>query len=174
LHIIDVREEFSKKVIADFINKHKEGKTPNPCVVCNKQVKFKELISLADNLGISKVATGHYVRKIKIATRLKDGKIKTRWFIKRAKDIFKDQSYFLCKLNSATIQRCKFPLGEYLEKEVQLIAHKSDYLVLRKKIAVRGCVFCKVQPLIFLNNILLKSQEILLIKINKSLENIKD
>ena len=141
LHIIDVREEFSKKVIADFINKHKEGKTPNPCIVCNKQVKFKELISLADNLGISKVATGHYVRKIKIATRLKDGKIKTRWFIKRAKDIFKDQSYFLCKLNSATIQRCKFPLGEYLEKEVQLIAHKSELPRFTKKESSKGLCF---------------------------------
>ncbi|MEA3273427.1 MAG: tRNA 2-thiouridine(34) synthase MnmA [Patescibacteria group bacterium] len=141
LQIVDVHKEFTEKVITDFINKHKKGKTPNPCVVCNKQVKFKELIALADSLGISEVATGHYARKVKVRAKFKGSRIKTKWFIKRAKDTFKDQSYFLNRLSSATIRRCKFPLGEYLEKEVQLIAYKSGLPHFTKRESSKGLCF---------------------------------
>ena len=122
LHVVDIKKEFSKEVIKHLLDGFKRGETPNPCVVCNKKVKFKEIAKTAKKLGISRIATGHYVGKIELKTKSK-GEI---WFLKRAKDENKDQSYFLCRLSPAVIKKCEFPLGDLTKEEVKKIAKRQN------------------------------------------------
>ncbi|MCH2110493.1 MAG: tRNA 2-thiouridine(34) synthase MnmA, partial [Polyangiaceae bacterium] len=100
----DRRELFEKEVVAPFVEEYLAGKTPSPCVRCNRGVKVAELIALADRLGASKVATGHYVKIVERETGGVD--------LYRADDLKKDQSYFLHMLPDATLARLMFPLGE--------------------------------------------------------------
>lgn len=102
----DIREDFQKKVIDDFVNGYANDLTPNPCVVCNPSVKFKHLLELADELEIEKVATGHYVRVV-------DGDLF------RGIDSTKDQSYFLYRLNQEQLGRIVFPLGDKHKKDIK-------------------------------------------------------
>ena len=113
---LDVRKEFKKLVIDYFIHEHKIGNTPNPCVECNPQIKFKFLIDLATKLKFDYVATGHYVRPRRISLGL------TRLFI--AKDTKKDQSYFLWQLTQKQLSKIIFPLGDYTKEQVRELAKK--------------------------------------------------
>jgi len=107
-YAFDRRELFEREVVAPFVNDYLEGVTPSPCVRCNRGVKVAELIALADRLGASQVATGHYARlQTTEAGRLD---------LLRARDLNKDQSYFLHMLPDATLGRFLFPLGE-LDKQ---------------------------------------------------------
>ncbi len=146
LHIVDVRQEFYREVITDFIKRSKKGETPNPCIVCNEKIKFKKLIALADSLKINKVATGHYVGKVKKTRKGKEGKLKSAWFVCKAKDSAKDQSYFLCRLKSSVIRRCEFPLEKYLVKKVRQIARKSILPPFTKEENSQGLCFLKGSP----------------------------
>ncbi len=104
--ILDLSEKFRQNVYDPFIKTYKQGKTPNPCVTCNKTIKFGELIKFAKSLGCEKLATGHYVR-------IKNG------FIAEAKDKTKDQSYFLSNINKDAIDFMLFPLGDSLKEDVK-------------------------------------------------------
>jgi tRNA-uridine 2-sulfurtransferase len=143
LHIVDVRQIFFEEVITDFIKRSKKGETPNPCVVCNEKVKFKALLDLASSLKISKVATGHYARKLQKTVKDSSGKTRSKWFIKKSKDIAKDQSYFLCLLSNSVIEKCEFPLGDYSREEVRLIAKKSALPNFSKEESSQGLCFLK-------------------------------
>lgn len=113
-HVADVRDEFSRLVIAPFINAYMEGKTPNPCVTCNPIVKFRLLEEWADRLGCSRIATGHYVNIMEKCGS--DGK--PRYYIVTGDDDRKDQSYFLWRLTQQQLSRVIFPLGGWEKPRV--------------------------------------------------------
>lgn len=102
-----------------FINEYLSGRTPNPCVVCNREVKFKPFIEYATKHGCDYFATGHYAR-----IEHKNGK----HLLKKAKDAAKDQSYFLCQLSQQQLEKALFPLGELTKEEVREIARKNGLI----------------------------------------------
>ncbi len=117
LEIIDLKKQFEKDILENFYTEYEKGRTPNPCILCNKQIKFKFLFDLADKMKIKYVATGHYVS------------VKRRKgipYITKAKDSRKDQSYFLYRLNSRELERVVFPLSDLTKKRVKEIAKEVD------------------------------------------------
>lgn len=126
-HIIDVSKEFKEIVINNFISAYKSGKTPNPCVVCNKYFKFGLFIKKSEELGATKIATGHYAKiennKLKMATTKE-----------------KDQSYFLYGINKDLLSKIIFPLSEYENKDkVREIAQKLNLSTKGKKDSQEIC-----------------------------------
>ncbi len=120
----DVREAFFETVIADFLREYREGRTPNPCVLCNRAVKFPFLVAAADEAGIGKIATGHYARVKKIGSR---------YTLSKAKDEGKDQTYMLWALPQETLSRLVLPLGDYTKPEVREIAAEAGLAAAGKK-----------------------------------------
>ncbi len=104
--IIDAREDFKKIVVADFIHEYMNGRTPNPCVLCNPEIKWKILKKKADELGCRYIATGHYAN-----VSFSDN----RYYISKGTDDAKDQSYFLWKLSQNDLTRTIFPLGKTIK-----------------------------------------------------------
>ncbi len=126
-YVFDLREEFKASVINSFIEDYLNGLTPNPCTVCNKQIKFGKMMELAGEIGAAKIATGHYARlELDGATG--------RTLLLKAKDRTKDQTYMLYSLSAEQLSRSLFPLGELTKAEAREIAeehrlitsHKSD------------------------------------------------
>ncbi len=109
LHVLDLQERFLQKVVEPFIETYKEGKTPNPCALCNRNLKFGEMIRYADKIGADFLATGHYVKC--------DGE-----FLYQAEDDTKDQSYFLFYIERSILPRLLFPLGEKKKKDIKAYA----------------------------------------------------
>lgn len=109
-YAFDRRELFQREVVAPFVEGYLEGQTPSPCVRCNRGVKVKELLQLADRLDASRVATGHYARLVQ-----RDGRTE----LHRGRDAGKDQSYFLHMLPESTLARLCFPLGDSEKGEVR-------------------------------------------------------
>lgn len=107
--VLDLRKSFKKEVIDYFIKEYQAGRTPNPCVVCNKRIKFDWLLKLGADL----VSTGHYART-------ENGRLF------QAKDKEKDQSYFLWQLSQRQLKRILFPLGDYSKKEVKSMAKRFN------------------------------------------------
>lgn len=116
-HVFDFKQSFDKKVVQYFISEYLKGRTPNPCVICNREVKFEELLKKADDMGIEYVATGHYSRIVKPTNS------NGRYFLKKGTDLSKDQSYFLYRLSQKQLSKTIFPLGELKKKEVRKIAN---------------------------------------------------
>lgn len=112
---LDFAAEFKKVVVDYFLTEYEAGRTPNPCVVCNKQIKIGLLLRQALSLGYDAVATGHYLKRLE-----QNGEVK----IYRAKDNYKDQSYFLYTFSQSEIKRLYFPLGNYTKSEVRALAAK--------------------------------------------------
>ena len=110
-YVFNFEKEFKKKVVDYFLKNSKIGLTPNPCVVCNKEIKFGLLFKKAMSCQADYIATGHYAR-------LKDGKLL------KAKDKNKDQSYFLWKLDQKVLKKTLFPIGDYLKPEIRSLAKK--------------------------------------------------
>ena len=123
-HILDFRETFRKHVIANFVDEYRHGRTPNPCVLCNSHIKWGELMAAADEYHCDYIATGHYAR---IAQR--DG----HYFLRKAVDTHKDQTYFLWMLTEENLSRTIFPLGEQTKEEVRAIALQHGFEKLSKK-----------------------------------------
>lgn len=109
LHILDLQDKFNEKVFTPFIETYKEGKTPNPCALCNRNIKFGAMVAFADEVGADYVATGHYIRH--------DGK-----YLLQANDDTKDQSYFLFYIDPALVPRLLFPLGERHKADIKAYA----------------------------------------------------
>lgn len=120
-HALDVRDAFRKEVVGSFIKSHLANETPNPCVVCNRALKWAQLLGFADARGADYVATGHYAR---IFLR-DDGKAEL-W---RATDQAKDQSYMLSNLTQRELTRSILPLGVMTKPEVRAIAHELGLVV---------------------------------------------
>lgn len=119
---IDLRKEFEEGVIQKFIREYKQGKTPNVCGWCNREFKIKNLIQLANRMGIRWVATGHYSRILSI---------KGKRFIARAKYREKDQSYFLSLVSPYHLSRIVFLLGEYSKETVRQIVKDAGISIAR-------------------------------------------
>ncbi|WP_458700855.1 tRNA 2-thiouridine(34) synthase MnmA [Sulfurospirillum sp. 1307] len=114
-HVLDLQDKFNDFVYEPFINNYKVGLTPNPCILCNRNIKLGALIDFAKELGMDKLATGHYVRII-------DG------FITEAVDMSKDQSYFLANVKKENLSFVEFPLGEMYKEDVKKFASTIEVL----------------------------------------------
>lgn len=112
---MNLKQDFDETIVRYFVTEYLNGRTPNPCVLCNKEFKFEKMLSKADELGIEYVATGHYARLEK-----KDN----RYIVKKGRDLGKDQSYVLYKLSQEQLSRCIFPLGDYKKKDIRDIAEE--------------------------------------------------
>ncbi len=122
--IVDIREEFGDYVIENFVDEYLAGRTPNPCVLCNTHIKWSALLKRADALDCEFIATGHYAR-IKEASG--------RYYISKAADSLKDQSYVLWGLGQENLRRSRFPLGNMTKQQVRQLAADFGYVDLSKK-----------------------------------------
>ena len=113
---LDLRDDFRRHVVDDFIDGHDAGITPNPCVRCNGLVRFDSMVALARDLGAARLATGHYARV---------GRDRQGPLVRRAADPAKDQSYMLARLSPAILDRLDFPLGELEKPRVREIARAA-------------------------------------------------
>ena len=114
---VDMREDFEKCVLSPFVSEYENGRTPNPCVLCNGYIKFPALLKTADNLGCDHIATGHYA-----AIGNRDG----HPVITAATDKAKDQSYFLYMLGEDILSRLLFPLSGMTKPEIRAIAEEMN------------------------------------------------
>ena len=131
-YLIDEAEEFQSKVIRYFADEYKAGRTPNPCVMCNQNLKFGRLIDRADQLGAQFIATGHFAR----LERSADG---TRMLLKRGRDARKDQSYFLFSLRQDQLARAMFPLGEKTKSDTREVARHCNLKTADKAESMEIC-----------------------------------
>ena len=131
-YVLDVQKEFKKKVVDYFISEYKKGNTPNPCVVCNRWIKFRILIKKAEELNIDYIATGHYARKIQ------NPKSKIQKLLIGCDEI-KDQGYFLWQLNQKQLNKVLFPLGDYTKERVRKLAKKFKLPVHNKPESQDAC-----------------------------------
>lgn len=140
LLVLDLRKEFKKRIINYFLEGYKKGITPNPCVVCNKEIKFGLLLEKALKLEADFIATGHYAR---LRREIKNPKSKIpnyRYKLLKARDKEKDQSYFLWRLNQKQLKRILFPVGDFTRAEVEKLARKFKLTpVLKSRKSVEIC-----------------------------------
>jgi tRNA-specific 2-thiouridylase len=132
--VFNLEKEFKKKIIDYFLKEYKAGNTPNPCVLCNKEIKFGLLLEKALSLSADYIASGHYARIHKFVNSQE-----IRYSLMRAKDKEKDQSYFLWMLNQEQLKRILFPIGNYTKEEVKNFAKKFKLPVLKAKKSVEIC-----------------------------------
>ena len=125
-HVLDASGEFRQQVVDYFIRSYEEGLTPNPCIQCNRHLKFSYFLDRALELGYDAIATGHY------ATIRKDPAT-GRFLLCKAADSAKDQSYFLACLNQHQLSHAHFPLGELTKEEARAIAEAQGFVTARKK-----------------------------------------
>ena len=127
---VNFAKEYKERVFSYFLREYQAGRTPNPDVLCNAEIKFKAFLDHAMSLGASKIATGHYA-----ALRERDG----AYQLVKAKDASKDQTYFLYRLNQAQLSKTLFPLGELPKTEVREIARKAGLPTHAKKDSTGIC-----------------------------------
>lgn len=136
---IDLSEQYKKRIVDYMFAEYQRGRTPNPDVLCNREIKFDVFLDAALKLGADFVATGHYCRKGEIQ---KDGK--AVYQLLAGKDPNKDQSYFLCQLKQEQLARALFPIGELLKPEVRAIAKEIGLVTADKKDSQGLCFVGKV------------------------------
>jgi tRNA-specific 2-thiouridylase len=127
---LNLEENFHEKVIVPFVQGYLRGTTPSPCVLCNTHVKFDLFHQKARTIGAEKIATGHYARITRDGDRLE---------LRKARDLSKDQSYFLFELSQEQLGEALFPLGELTKPEVRDIAEEGGLSVARKKESYEIC-----------------------------------
>lgn len=129
-HVVDFRADFQKKIVNYFVAEYFNGRTPNPCVRCNKLIKFGKLFDFAQELGADFLATGHYAR-----INFEGGRYK----LKKAADTHKDQSYVLYNLTPDKLAKILLPLGEFSKTETRELAAKLNLPVAQKKDSQEIC-----------------------------------
>nr|WP_128896539.1 tRNA 2-thiouridine(34) synthase MnmA [Longirhabdus pacifica] len=129
-YTVNFEKEYSEKVFQYFLDEYKSGRTPNPDVMCNREIKFGEFLDKALSLGAEKIATGHYARVVE-----EDGKYQ----LLRGVDDNKDQTYFLSKLNQYQLSKAMFPIGHLPKKEVRKIAEEAGLYTAKKKDSTGVC-----------------------------------
>ena len=137
---VDLSEEYKEKIVDYMFKEYEQGRTPNPDVLCNREIKFDVFMKIALSLGADYVATGHYCRKGSIK---QDGK--ETYQLLAGKDNNKDQSYFLCQLSQEQLAKALFPIGELTKPEVREIASKLDLITAEKKDSQGLCFIGKVR-----------------------------
>ncbi|MFC0423154.1 tRNA 2-thiouridine(34) synthase MnmA [Lactiplantibacillus plajomi] len=128
---INFEKEYWDRVFTYFLDEYKKGRTPNPDVICNKEIKFKAFLDYAMDLGADYIATGHYAR----LSHDDDGTM----HLLRGVDSNKDQTYFLSQLDSATLQKVMFPLGDMIKPDVRKLALNAGLATAKKKDSVGIC-----------------------------------
>ncbi len=118
-YTVDFTKAFEETVIEDFVDEYLNGRTPNPCVICNRKIKWEELLLKADSLDAQYVATGHYAN-------IEYNKFTDRYSLKNSADILKDQTYALWGLTQKSLSRTLLPLGKYTKPEVRELAEKLE------------------------------------------------
>lgn len=146
-YLIDEAAEFQSKVIQYFADEYKAGRTPNPCVMCNQNLKFGRLIDRADQLGAQYIATGHFAR-IERGSRREEAltdnsaleqNASARYLLKRGRDLKKDQSYFLFSLRQDQLARAMFPLGEKTKSDTREVARHCNLKTADKEESMEIC-----------------------------------
>jgi len=161
---VDLSEQYKERIVDYMFNEYEKGRTPNPDVLCNREIKFDVFMKIALDLGADYVATGHYCRK---STIEKDGKEIHQ--LLAGKDDNKDQSYFLCQLSQEQLAKALFPVGELLKPEVRAIAKEQDLITADKKDSQGLCFIGKVRLPEFLQQ-QLKPKEGVIVEVEKSNE----
>ncbi len=144
-HQVDLSDQYRKRVVDYMFSEYEKGRTPNPDVLCNREIKFDVFINEAVKLGAEYVATGHYCRK---ATFEKDGKKYHQ--LLAGVDKNKDQSYFLCQLSQKQLKKAMFPIGDIEKPEVRAIAKELKLASADKKDSQGICFVGKVDLPVFL------------------------
>ncbi len=134
--VIDLSKEYKERIVDYMFNEYEAGRTPNPDVLCNREIKFDVFLKAAMELGADFVATGHYCRRIDH----EDGTVG----LLAGKDPNKDQSYFLCQLNQEQLSKALFPIGELLKPEVRVIAKEMGLVTAEKKDSQGLCFVGKI------------------------------
>ncbi len=124
-HVFEMRREFDREVMRRFADSYMSGETPNPCIICNKYIKFGGLLDRALELGCGHIVTGHYA-----SVRFDEGS--GRWLLVKAADRSKDQTYFLYMLSQEQLSRVIFPLGGLTKAEVRELAEENGFVTSRK------------------------------------------
>ena len=137
---VDLSEQYKEKIVDYMFHEYEKGRTPNPDVLCNREIKFDVFMKIALSLGADYVATGHYCRKGEIEN---DGN--TIFQLLAGKDDNKDQSYFLCQLSQEQLAKALFPIGELTKPEVREIATKMELVTAEKKDSQGLCFIGKVR-----------------------------
>ena len=158
---VDLSEQYKERIVDYMFHEYESGRTPNPDVLCNREIKFDVFMKIALELGADYVATGHYCRK---GTLEKDGK--TIYQLLAGADNNKDQSYFLCQLSQAQLAKSLFPIGELTKPEVRKIALELDLVTAEKKDSQGLCFIGKVKLPDFLQQ-QLKPKEGVIVEVSK-------
>ena len=138
-YLIDEAADFQKYVIQYFADEYKAGRTPNPCVMCNQNLKFGRLIDRADQLGAQFIATGHFARIEKVKNPEPGTRNPERYLLKRGRDLRKDQSYFLFSLRQDQLARALFPLGEKTKNDTREVARHCNLKTADKEESMEIC-----------------------------------
>lgn len=136
---IDLSQEYKERIVDYMFAEYQRGRTPNPDILCNREIKFDVFLNAAMKLGADFVATGHYCRKDEI---VKNGK--TIYRLLAGKDPNKDQSYFLCQLTQQQLSKALFPIGDILKPEVRELARRAGLVTAEKKDSQGLCFVGKV------------------------------
>ncbi|MFL9832349.1 tRNA 2-thiouridine(34) synthase MnmA [Flavobacterium sp. ARAG 55.4] len=137
---VDLSEQYKEKIVDYMFNEYEKGRTPNPDVLCNREIKFDVFMKIALSLGADYVATGHYCRKSEIDV---DGK--PVYQLLAGVDNNKDQSYFLCQLSQEQLAKALFPIGELTKPQVREIAAEMELVTAEKKDSQGLCFIGKVR-----------------------------
>jgi tRNA-specific 2-thiouridylase len=138
--VVDLSEQYKERIVDYMFDEYEKGRTPNPDILCNREIKFDVFMKIALQLGADFVATGHYCRKDE---EIIDGK--TIYKLLAGKDSNKDQSYFLCQLSQVQLAKSLFPIGKLTKPEVREIAKNADLITAEKKDSQGLCFIGKVR-----------------------------
>jgi tRNA-specific 2-thiouridylase len=159
---VDLSEQYKEKIVDYMFNEYEKGRTPNPDVLCNREIKFDVFMKIALSLGADYVATGHYCRKNEIEV---DGK--PVYQLLSGVDNNKDQSYFLCQLSQEQLAKSLFPIGELTKPQVREIAAEMELVTAEKKDSQGLCFIGKVRLPEFLQQ-KLQPKDGVIVQIDKS------
>ena len=137
---VDLSQQYQERIVDYMFREYKMGRTPNPDILCNREIKFDVFMKIALDLGADFVATGHYCRKTTQSIKGKEV-----YSLLSGKDANKDQSYFLCQLSQAQLAKTLFPIGEILKPDVRKIAAQQDLITADKRDSQGLCFIGKVR-----------------------------
>jgi tRNA-specific 2-thiouridylase len=143
-YVINLREEFNDVVIQNFIDEYLSGRTPNPCIICNRKIKWGAMLEKAKELGAHFIATGHYAR-------VRYDEQKQRYILSRGKYAEKDQSYALWAVKQEALSKTMFPLGELTKPDVRQLAEQYELVNARKQESFEICFIPDDNYVRFLN-----------------------
>lgn len=138
--VVDLSEQYKERIVDYMFREYEAGRTPNPDVLCNREIKFDVFMELAQSLKADFVATGHYARKAEF-----EDEGRTVYRLLSGKDTNKDQSYFLCQLSQEQLAKSLFPIGELTKAQVREIASELDLVTAEKKDSQGLCFVGKVK-----------------------------